>query len=822
MPDSHALSSDQLHSASDPSSLGFKTTDDLEPLSGALGQQDAMDALEFGISVPSPGYNIFVLGRNGSGRQTFIRQALRSRAANEPTPPDWCYVFNFRDARCPKILQLPSGRSTVLKRYLERLVEDLKKAIPLALEADDVITARSVLFEERGRIAEQELQAFRQETEDDEKVVLIGEGIDGLMVVPAHGGEPLKKEAYVELPEEVREGIDEAVREGRKRLFQVQRRVHELQQEARDQAAELHQEVTRSVVEHRVSFLKDRFEESEGVIAHLEAIGEDVVENWEKFIRTQPKGSEAEDGAGELFAEDFFSRYQINTLVCHERNKGAPVIEEAIPNLRNLLGQVEGEVRFGVMVTDFTHIAPGSVHRANGGYLIIPANELVSRPSAWANLKRTLSTRELRPADPVGEMGYQMIEKLEPEPIPMDLKVIIIGEPSLYYTLQQVDQDFEELFKVKVDFTPHMDRTPDTERGYGEFVAARCVQDSLPPFDASAVARIIEEGSRLAGDQKKLTTRFGEITDLVREAAHQAPEAPDTGQGVVTSKDVDAALRERNRRNNRPHREILELIERGVLSFEPHGEVVGQLHGIGLIQISDDAFGRPIRVMSSAYLGTEGVINIEREARMSGRIHSKGFLVLSGYFGKHFAQSTPLIFSANISFDQLYEEVEGDSASVAELFALMSAVSGIPLRQDLAVTGALNQEGFVLPVGGVTEKVEGVFQACKRMGLTGSQGVILPRRNVENLVLRSEIRDAVDEGQFHIYAIDRVEEGWPILTGREAGEIQEDGSFPAGTVHRAVMDQLAKWVDDWRGDGEDTTEGKEEEGETSEAEGVAR
>jgi predicted ATP-dependent protease len=313
------------------------------------------------------------------------------------------------------------------------------------------------------------------------------------------------------------------------------------------------------------------------------------------------------------------------------------------------------------------------------------------------------------------------------------------------------------------------------------------------------VARIIEEGSRLAGDQKKLTTRFGEITDLVRESAHQLPEGGVDGQAVITAREVNEALQERDRRNNRPHREILELIERGVLSFEPRGEVVGQLHGIGLIQISDEAFGRPIRVMSSAYLGTEGVINIEREARMSGRIHSKGFLVLSGYFGKHFAQSTPLIFSANLSFDQLYEEVEGDSASVAELFALMSAVSGIPLRQDLAVTGALNQEGFVLPVGGVTEKVEGVFQACRRVGMSGSQGVILPRRNVENLVLRRDIRDAVDDGRFHVYAIDRVEEGWPILSGREAGEIQEDGTFPEGTVHRAVMDQLAQWARDWRG-----------------------
>ena len=363
-----------------------------------------------------------------------------------------------------------------------------------------------------------------------------------------------------------------------------------------------------------------------------------------------------------------------------------------------------------------------------------------------------------------------------------------------------MDPEFEELFKVKVDFTPHMDRTPDTENGYASFVAARCERESLQPFDATAVAAVVEEGSRLDSNQWKLSTRFRAIRDLVREAAHVATAGK---AEVVARAHVEEALDDRHRRNNRPHRELLDLIKRGVLSFEPQGEKVGQIHGIGLIQVSDEAFGRPIRVMCSAYLGTEGVINIEREALMSGRIHNKGFLILSGYLGRTFARSKPLLLSASLSFDQLYEEIEGDSASAAELYALLSAISGVPIRQDICITGAVNQDGTILPVGGVTAKIEGVFAAFEQTGLTGDQAVIVPRRNVENLVLRRRVRDAVADGRFHIHAIDRIEEGWPILTGLEAGEMAEDETFPEGTVHRLVVKQLEEFVREWSnmGDG---------------------
>lgn len=789
------LKPEELHRCCDPATLGFETTETVQPLAGALGQDEAMKALSFGVSVASKGYNIFALGRAGSGRRTFIRQELSARAAKEPTPSSWCYGFNFKDPRRPVSLELPAGRGDLLRARLDALVADLKRTIPQALEADDVTNRRSAIFEEKGREASTAMDAFRKEVETDPNIVLIGNQ-DGIVAVPAQGGEPITKDVYAGLPDETRAVVDKTVREASKTLFQIQRRMHELQQEAVDLAEDLHRQVTRNVVELRFTNLKEFYQETPAVLSHLDAMAEDIVQNWHKFTADEAEESEgAPGGMPAIPPDEFFTRYRVNPIVKRERNSGAPVIIESNPNPWGLLGRIESQVRFGAMVTDFTRIAPGALHRANGGYLILHAEELIGHPHVWASLKRTLRTRELRPEDPTGAIGMVVPETLEPEPIPLNVKVILIGEPTTYYQLQQIDPEFDELFKVKVDFTPHMDRTPEAEQGYASFVAARCEREGLAPFDASAVAAVVEEGSRLAANQWKLSTRFRAIRDLVREAAHQITG---TDAELVTRTHVEAALEDRHRRNNRPHKDLLDLIKRGVLSFEPVGETVGQIHGIGLLQVSDAAFGRPIRVMCSAYLGTDGVINIEREALMSGRIHNKGFLILQGYLGRTFARSKPLLLSASLSFDQLYEEIEGDSASAAELYALLSAISGVPIRQDICITGAVNQDGTILPVGGVTEKIEGVFAAFEQTGLTGNQGVIVPRRNVENLVLRRSVRDAVADGRFHIYAIDRIEEGWPLLTGLEAGMMQEDESFPEGTVHHKVTRQLDEFLNEWR------------------------
>lgn len=804
MPKSPELAASELHRICDPSSLGFGTTKEVDPLAGALGQETAMKALAFGVSVASKGYNIFALGQAGSGRRTFILKALETRAEMEPAPASWCYGFNFHNPRAPIALQLPPGKAKLLKARLDALNTDLKRAIPQALEAEDVSNRRSAIFEERGRVAGAAMEAFRKEVEDDPLVALIGQQ-DGVVVVPAKDGQPLDQAGYNSLPEAERGATDKRVREASKALFSVQKKMHTLQNEAEELAEDLHRQVTKSVVSHRFSILKEFHAESPEVVRHLEAMAADIVENWVQFT---PGALEAGEDGAPAGNPDFMNRYTVNPFVIRDRHAGAPVVMETNPSLMNLLGRVGGNVRHGVMVTDFTRIAPGALHGANGGYLVLHAEEILSRPQAWKALKRTLRTRELKPADPTGDLGLMVTEPLEPEPIPLNLKVILIGEPRTYYMLRDADPEFDELFKVKVDFTPQMDRTTETERGYASFVAARCEKEHLPAFENTAVAAVVEEGSRLAGDQGKLSTRFRAVRDLVREAAHIGimEEAE-----VITRSHVEGALLERHVRNNRPHREMLDLIRRGVFSFKPVGAKVGQIHGIGLIQISDEAFGRPIRVMCSAYLGTEGVINIEGEAQMSGRIHNKAFLVLTGYLGRTFARSKPILLSASLSFDQLYEEIEGDSASAAELYALLSAVSGVPLRQDICITGAINQDGTILPVGGVTEKVEGVFAAFEQIGLTGSQGVIVPRPNVPNLTLRRGVRDAVEDGKFHIYAIERVEEGWPILTGMEAGEMQPDETFPDGTIHHRVARQLDEFVKEWSRMGESEEEYTEED-----------
>lgn len=797
MADPKSLPAERLYRATRPEELGFDTTAELEPLVGAIGQPDAMAALELGLAMEPPGYNIFVLGEPGSGRMSLVRKAVRERAAERPTPPDWCFVYNFADPRRPRALELPTGRAPEFREDVSHLVTELRETIPDALASDAVTKRRSALLEEPQARATEALDELRKDFEEDEYVVLTGTP-EAIVVMPARGGEPLERDAYLALPAEMREEIDAHVREATNRVAGVQRRIQELTREARESIEELNRDVARSMIGYRISTLKEKYAGSEDVVRHLDAVCEDVVGNAEKFT-TRPEEAEAATQAAVALLgtaqEDFFSRYQVNVLVTREPDSGAPVIEESDPHLHNLLGRLGLRMQFGSMVADFSRITPGALQRANGGYLVVDAKELLTRPLAWPALKRALKSRELLPAESTSELGLVVADSIEPEPIPANVKVVLVGEPALYYLMRSLDTEFGELFKVKVDFQPQMDRNTETELGYARLVASQVKKESLPPFDASAVAALIQEGSRLAGDQVKLTTRCGEIVDLIREAAHWARAA---GREPVSAEDVERALAERDRRDKRMQRDLLELIERGVLAFEPEGERVGQLYGIGLLAAAGEVFGRPIRVMASAYMGTGGVINIEREAELSGKLHSKGFLVLSGYLGWMFARTEPLILTASLSFEQMYEEVEGDSASVAELIGLLSAIGEIPLRQGIAVTGAISEKGFVLPVGGVTQKVEGFYAACERTGLTGEQGVILPRRNVENLTLRREVRDAVEAGRFHVWAIDRVDEGWPVLAGREAGERQADGSFPEGSVNRAVQDRLSRWAGEWK------------------------
>ncbi|UCC24587.1 MAG: AAA family ATPase [Gemmatimonadales bacterium] len=784
-----SLSADTLHARCDPETLGFSRTDELEPLAGTLGQDDALAALEFGLAMRDPGFNIFVLGPDGSGRMTAVRRTLRERAAEEPTPSDWCYVVDFADPRRPAALELPAGRAPELQDQVGRLMDELRRVLPETLESDDVATRRMSIVNERARAADEAVEACRREIQEDPHVALIAGG-EGFTVVPARGGEALTEEAFRSLPESHRDEIHQRMAAARDRINSLQRLLHQLRRETGAEVEAFHKEVAGSVVRPRLAALREAFREVPSVVAYLDGLEEDILEHVLRLAERRETPSfpfleEVSDG-------DFAGRYDVNVLVTHEPGSGAPVVEEPNPTLKALLGQVEGRMRFGVMVTDFTRIVAGAAQRANGGYLVLEARELLARPFAWSALKRALRTGELRPADPGSEMGLTTLETLEPRPVPTRLRVILVGQPTIFYLLKGLDPHFDELFKVKVDFAGEMNRTPESERGLAAWIARECQEGDLLPVAAGAVGRLVEEATRATGDQRKLTTRLHLVRDRLVEAERVARDA---GLEAVELDQVEAAVQALEFRESRPHRELLELIERGVLAFDPKGTEAGQLHGIAVLYGGGLAFGRPIRVLASAYAGKEGVVNIERETDLSGPIHNKGFLVLSGYLGRKFARTYPLILSASLSFDQLYEEVEGDSASAAELYALLSAIGEIPLQQGIGVTGAINQEGLLLPVGGVTHKVEGFYAACQRKGLTGEQGVLLPRRNVENLVVRREVREAVAEGRFHVWAVDSVEEGWPILCGKVAGEADAEGEFVPGSVYRAVQDRLREWAE---------------------------
>jgi len=786
MTDELVLRPEQLYRRTDPATLGFTSTAELPPLVGAIGQADGMAALEFGVSMRAAGYNVFVLGESGSGRRSFVLEALHARAAQQPAAPDWCYVQNFADARRPRVVSLAAGRGAELQRDVAVLIDDLRRLVPQALEADDSVARRTAAVEARERQAGALLDEFRAGLQDGNVVLRETENDYGLL--PAQHGEALTQEIYTGLPEETRNAIDDDVREARNRLLSIHRRMHDLQREARAAVAEINRQVTARAVQLQLAPLQASYDGEPRVLRHLEAVAQDVVEHQDQFAATEREKQPLQQL---LPQEDFFKRYDVNVLVRHDPACGAPVIEERHPTYAALVGHVARQMQFGAVVTDFTGITAGALHRANGGYLVLDAEELLTRPLAWSALKRVLRTRELKPVEPSAEMGLVVTDMLDPEPIPATLKVILVGEPGTFYLLRAADDEFRELFKVKADFRPDVERSPEVERAYAAFVASAGPRDGAPPFDAGAVACIVEEGSRMAADQNKLTTRFGLIADLVRESSHWAMAG---GHQLVTVEHVKHALREREGRERRPHRALLELIERRILAFEPSGDAIGQLYGIAVITVGDESFGRPMRVMATAFVGQGGLSNLEREVAMSGPIHSKGFLLLSGYVARRFARNRPLVLSATISFDQVYEEIEGDSASAAELYALLSAVSDVPIHQGIAVTGAVNQTGAILPVGGVTEKIEGFFAACQRVGLTGEQGVILPRRNLANLVLRDEVREAVAAGWFHVWAIDRFEDGWPILTGLTAGEEDPSGEYPAGTVYRAVTERMDTWA----------------------------
>lgn len=770
-----------------PSQFSFNTTEEVLPLEGLLGQKRAQRALEFGLQVRSQGYNIFISGPSGTGKTTFARIMTEKVAQSGPTPPDWLYVFNFNEREKPLAISLPAGRGRELRDLMHNLIEELRSEIPRVFAGEEFERQKGKLLEEfysRTNELYQELEEFAASLEFS-----ISKTATGLASVPLVNGQPVSQQEYEELPEEAKESIQARNRRVQEKMNETMRRYRELERTTKQQVSNLERKIAHATVEPLVSEVKSRFEEFPAVLDYLAAVEKDIIENLEFF--TDKEETPSPMMLFKRFSRmSVMSRYQVNLFVDNSGLKGQPVVTENNPNFSKLFGTIEYEGEFGVLSTDFTKLKRGALHAANGGYLILQISDLLKGLQLWETLKRTLRNREIVLESIFRNLNLGGAVTLEPEPIPLDLKVIIIGNPFLYDLLYLFDEDFQKLFKIKVDFDDEIKRTPENVQEYCRFISTACRQENLLPFNNEAIARIIDFSSRLVEDQTKLSTRFSKIREIAVEASAWASQE---GLDRVDAEQVERAIKEREFRSNRLELRLLETIRDEIIMIDTEGMVVGQVNGLGVYQVGDHVFGKPSRITARTYMGEKGVVNIERESRLSGRLHDKGVLTLSGYLGGQYARNKPLTLSASLGFEQLYGGVEGDSASSAELFALLSSLSGKPIDQGIAVTGSVNQLGEIQPIGGINHKIEGFFKVCRDRGLNGRQGVIIPQQNVRQLMLDDEVVEAIRQNQFHIWAISHVDQGIEILTGIPAGQRGKNGAFPKGTIHYLVDRQLSAW-----------------------------
>jgi lon-related putative ATP-dependent protease len=773
---------EKLRRICDPSSLGFKTTEELKPVEGIIGQARAIRALQFGLGIQEHGFNIYVAGLPGTGRKTAVKAFLEALAREKPVPSDWCYVYNFKDPYYPRALKLPSGKGKALQEDMRRTIEEARREIPKAFEKEDYTLRKEQIGDALRKKREESFTRLGEKAQ--ERGFLVQSSPMGLLIIPVMGGNPMSDQEFMALPSETKEEILKKRGVVEEELKRVMKELKVAEREANEELQKLDREVAFFAVGHLFVDLKEKYEDLPQILEYLKEVEEDILEKISQF-----RGGG--EGPTELFPfarmkELAFRKYQVNVVVDNSQMTGAPVVLEFNPTYNNLFGRIEKESEFGALVTDFSMIRAGSLHRANGGYLVLQMEDVLRNIFSWDGLKRSVRNREIAIEEAGERLGFISTKSLSPEAIPLDAKVVLIGNPLFYHLLYAYDEDFNELFKVKADFDTRMDRD-DNIHTYAASLFSLCCREHLKHMDAGAVAKVIEHSSRLAEDQEKLSTRFIEIADILREANHYASLESST---LVTIAHMEKAIEERVYRSNLIQEKIHELIERGILFIDTGGEVVGQVNGLSVISLGDYFFGRPNRITVSMSLGREGLIDIEREVKMGGRIHSKGVMILGGFLADRYAQDKPLALSARLVFEQSYEEVEGDSASSAELYALLSAISCLPVRQGIAVTGSVNQKGQVQAIGGVNEKIEGFFKVCQTKGLDGLQGVMIPESNIRNLMLKEEVVQATRDGKFHIWPVKTIDEGIEILTGVEAGLRRADGTFEPDTVNDRVDKKL--------------------------------
>lgn len=791
------LTPEELKHSFDPDQFGFQSTEEVPPLEGTIGQERAITSIEFGLGIETHGFNLFVTGRTGTGKNTSVREFVNQRAKDEPVPSDWVYVYNFDDPLRPVAIRMSPGRATEFADDMEQVVSTARTELPRAFESEN--------YEKRKAETMQSIQQKRDTifTGLQQQASMLGFSIEmspiGIVTVPLADGKPLGREEFEKLPDKEKERVKEKSNQLEQTINQVVSRMRQLEKEAQERVNDLDKEIALFAVGHLLEDLKHKYmaceaeSECKDILDYLQKVQNDIVEHVEDFRQTDKRQGQVPQipGLAEV-TEASFDRYKVNIFVSNKETHGAPVVVENNPSYYNLLGKVEYRARLGMLTTDHNLMRSGALQRANGGYLIIQALDVLTNPFSWDGLKRALRAREAK-VENIGEQyGIVPTASPKPEPIPMDVKVILIGSPQVYYLLYQLDDDFRKLFKVKADFDIEMERNSPHIYQYAQFISKQCHKYGLKHFDKSAVAKIIEYGSRLIEDKDRISTRFIDISDIVSEASYWAGQ---NGNGYVLAEDVEKALEQKEYRSRMVEDKIQRLIEEGVIMIDAEGSIVGQANGLSIYSIGDYTFGRPSRITCRTAIGRGGIIDIQRETEMGGRIHSKGVMILNGYMTGMYAQDKPLVLSATLAFEQLYEEVEGDSASSTELYTLLSSLANLPIRQEIAITGSVNQRGEIQPIGGVNRKIEGFFEVCKAKGLNGRQGVIIPHQNVRHLMLKDEVIQAVRDGKFSIWPVKTIDKGIEILTGVPAGERGDDGRYAEGTIHYLVNNRLQNMAD---------------------------
>lgn len=784
----YELSYKDLKLKCDPKVFNFKTTADLETSEASvLGQERGIKALQFGLSVDIKGYNLYLEGPTGVGKTMYTKQYVNLVASKKKTPLDWCYIYNFDNPNEPIAVSFPAGKGKEFKENMESFVKDIRKDLKKAFNNQD--------FEKEKSLIKQEYEEKRSKLLEELNAKTMKEGFqvkasqNGIYMLPVINGQPINEEDFAKLDEKIKAEFEEKSQSVQEKIFEAIGKIKQLEKANEKRLEDWQSNIALLTINVHINSIKTQYKKYKKINSYMENIKSDILKNL-KYFTTEEKPANVQQNP-KMEQPEPWQNYRVNLFIDNSTLEGAPVIMDSNYSYQNLFGKLEYENYYGMLKTDFTMLKPGLLHKANGGYIILQAKDLISNPYCYEALKKALSIKELNIDNGADQRSSMVMISLKPEPIPLDIKVLLIGNGYLYQALLAQDEEFRKLFKIKVEFAEEAERTPENMIKLATFIHNYCKKEQLAELDPEAMAKVIEYASKIANDRDKISTRFNDVAQIVGEAATWAKIDK---VKVITKEYIDKALAERIERIKKFDEKYVEMIRKETLLINTSGARVGQINGLTVMTIGDYSFGKPAKITANTYMGKSGIINIEREIAMSGSTHSKGLLILQGYIGQLFAQDTPLTLSASLCFEQLYNGVDGDSASSTEAYALLSSLSEVPINQSLAVTGSVNQKGEIQPIGGVNEKIEGFYQICKMRGLTGEHGVIIPIQNIKNLHLSDEVIEAVKKKQFHVYAISTIDEGIEILTGVPAGKKDKNGNFPLGSVNYLAYEKLKKYA----------------------------